>query len=88
MSYFKNGTHYRTFVKDGVKFFFFKDNGEKILCTGNPTGTITFECVGDVADIYTLNGATSVVSGCGSLSELYQKWLRVTSFPREVGLTF
>ena len=86
MRYFKNGIHYRTFKKDGVKFFFFKNNGEKILCTGEPTGTTTLSDVNEVADIYTLDGATSVVSGCGSLSSLYQKWLRVTEFPREVGL--
>ena len=84
--YFKNGIHYRTFKKDGTKFFFFKDNGEKILCTGNPTGSTTLDSVADVADICTLDGATSVVSGCGSLSSLYQKWLRVTEFQREVGL--
>ena len=86
MRYFKNGIHYRTFSKDGIKFFFFKDNGEKILCTGNPTGTTTLSDVNEVADIYTLDGATSVVTGNESLSSLYQKWLRNTSFLREVGL--
>ena len=84
--YFKNGIHYRTFKKDGVKFYFFKNNGEKVLCTGNPTGTTTLSDVNEVADIYTLDGATSVVTGNESLSSLYQKWLRNTSFLREVGL--
>ena len=86
MSFFKNGVRYRTFVKDDVKFFFFKNNGEKILCTGEPTGTTTLSDVNEVADIYTLDGATSVVTGNESLSSLYQKWLRNTSFLREVGL--
>ena len=84
--YFKNGIHYRTFKKDGVKFYFFKNNGEKVLCTGNPTGTTTLSDVNEVADIYTLDGATSVVTGNESLSSLYQKWLRNTSFLREVGM--
>ena len=88
MGYFKNGIKYRTFEKGGVKFFFFKDNGEKVLCTGNPTGSTTLDCVADVGDVYTQTGATSVVSGCESLTDLYAKWLRVTSFQREVGLTF
>lgn len=89
MPRFKNGIRYRTFEKDGTKFFFFKLNGEKILCTGNPTGTTTIDCVADVGDIYILDGATSDVGGSEPLSELYQKWLKDTSFLREVGgLTF
>ena len=86
MGYFKNGIKYRTFEKGGVKFYFFKNNGEKVLCTGNPTGTTTLSDVNEVADIYTLDGATSVVTGSESLTDLYAKWLRVTEFQRDVGL--
>ena len=87
--YFKNGIHYRTFKKDGVEFYFFKNNGEKVLCTGNPTGTTTLVMVTDVGPIYSADGTTSEVSGCGSLSCLYYKWLSLTFSERvEADLTF
>lgn len=73
------------FVKNGVVFSVFERDGETYLCTGkNVTGELKFEFVGEVADYCSVVGATSVVSGRGTVNELYEKWLATTSFHREV----
>ena len=75
-----NGTRFTTFVIDG----------EKYLCTGSPTGKLRFEFAGEMGDIYSVIGATSVVSARdSSIEELYESWLSTTEFQREVlGIQF
>ena len=77
------------FVKNGVKFTSFERDGETYLRTGEPTGKLKFAWAGEVADYYTVVGATSVVSGNLSIDKLYTMWLDQTSFQREVlGIEF
>ena len=73
----------------GTRFSTFIRNGERYLCTGNVDGTIKFDYAGEVADYYSVTGATSVVSGVNAtVDELYQKWLEATSFYRSIGVEF
>lgn len=72
------------FEKNGVKFTMFEHSGETYLCTGEPTGEVKFSFNGEVADYYTVVGATSVVSSRGkTVDELYSDWLKQTEFYRE-----
>ena len=75
----------------GTKFTVFHHNGETYLCTGdNITGEIEFDHAGETGDYAVVVGATSVVSGkTNNIDELYEEWLRRTSFYREViGVTY
>lgn len=77
------------FECDGISFTVFEINGERYLYTGNPTGELKFEFIGEVADYYSVVGATSFVSGIGTTDELYEAWLKETEFQREVlGISF
>ena len=77
------------FERNGVRFTVFEHNGETYLCTGEPTGGFKFDYAGDVADYYTVIGATSVVSGRGkSIDELYGDWLEQTEFTRNLGVKY
>ena len=74
------------FEKGGTKFTIFKSDGKRYLCTGEVTGRILFDFVGEVFDCYIVEGASSVVRGDENISidELYEKWLDNTGFYREV----
>ena len=76
------------FVKNGVQFTSFVRDGERYLCTGNPTGAFKFTYAGEFNDYYTVAGATSVVSGSLSVDELYAEWLERTEFYRSIGIRF
>ena len=78
----------KKFVKNGTTFTVFEHDGETYLCTGNPTGKFQFNYAGEVADYYDVVGATSVVSGTGTIDELYNKWLEATKFYRSIGLVY
>lgn len=78
----------KKFVRNGVKFTMFEHDGETYLCTGNPTGELKLDYVGEIADFITVAGATSVVSGSLSIDELYEKWLDQTAFYRSIGVKF
>lgn len=78
----------RKFVKNGVQFTSFVRDGERYLCTGKPTGKFQFDYAGEVADYYDVVGATSVVSGTGTIDELYEKWLSATEFYRSIGVKY
>ena len=79
----------RKFVKNGVQFTSFEHDGEVFLCTGSPTGEFKFDFAGEVADVYRVIGATSVVSGRGkTIDELYADWLDHTAFYRSIGIQF
>ena len=79
----------RNITINGVKFSTFEHGGETFLCTGSPTGKLKFEFAGEMGDIYSVTGATSVVSGNLSVDELYTMWLDRTEFYREVlGIEF
>lgn len=51
------------FERNGVMFTAFEHNGETYLCTGNPTGELKLEFIGEIGDYCYVVGATSVVSG-------------------------
>lgn len=73
----------------GTKFTTFIKNGERYLCTGEPTGELKFSWAGEICDYYTVAGATSVVSGNETVEALYAKWLDHTEFQRNVlGIEF
>ena len=72
------------FERNGVMFTAFEHNGETYLCTGNPTGEIKLDFIGEIRDYYYVVGATSVVSGNKSVDELYTEWLGMTEYQREV----
>jgi hypothetical protein len=78
------------FEKNGVTFTTFEYRGETYLCTGNPTGKLKFEFVGEVADYYSVEGATSFACGKNkTVDELYDAWLKETEFQREIlGIQF
>ena len=80
----------RNVVINGTKFTMFERNGERFLCTGDVTGKFQFNFAGEVADYYTVVGATSVVSGDIGVTtdELYNKWLKSTEFYRSIGIQF
>ena len=78
----------RNVVINGTKFSVFERDGVKYLCTGSPTGKLKFAWSGEVADYYTVAGATSVVSGNCDIDELYEKWLEATEFYRSIGISF
>lgn len=77
------------FVRNGTKFTVFERDGKKYLCTGEPTGELWLEYVGEVSDYVTVPGATSVVSGTDmTVDELYAKWLDKTEFYRSIGIKY
>ena len=76
------------FVRNGIKFTAFEKNGETFLCTGEPTGELKLDYVGEICDYATVAGATSVVSGKCSVDELYTMWLDRTEFERSIGIQF
>ena len=78
----------RKFERDGVMFSVFERDGERYLCTGNPTGKLKFDYAGEISDFYTVDGATSVVSGTETVEELYGKWLSATEFYRSIGIRY
>lgn len=79
----------RRFERNGTQFTVFEKNGETFLCTGTDvTGKLKFDYAGEIADYYDVVGATSVVSGTGSVDELYAKWLSATEFYRSIGIQF
>ena len=78
----------RKFVKNGVEFTTFIRDGERYLCTGEPTGELQFSWAGELADYCTVTGATSVVSGNCDIDELYNEWLLTTEFYRSIGIEF
>lgn len=77
-------------IIDGINFTTFEKCGERYLCTGNVTGEIKIDFIGELGDYCTVIGATSVVSGKDkTVDELYSDWLKVTDFERNVlGITF
>jgi hypothetical protein len=78
----------RNITINGVKFSTFEHAGETYLCTGNPTGKFQFDYAGEFNDYYTVEGATSVVSGNKSVEDLYEEWLDRTEFYRSIGIRF
>ena len=78
----------RKFERDGVVFSVFERDGETFLCTGSVSGKIKLAYVGEIADFYTVDGATSVVSGTETVEELYGKWLSATEFYRSIGIRY
>jgi len=78
----------KKFVRNGVKFTMFEKYGETYLCTGEPTGELKLDYVGEICDYATVAGATSVVSGKCSVDELYAEWLERTEFYRSIGIRF
>ena len=76
------------FERNGVKFTVLEKDGEKYICTGNPTGEFQFSFSGEVADYYNVVGATSVVCGKKSIDELYETWLEQTEFTRNLGVKY
>ena len=78
----------RNVVINGTKFTTFRKGGETFLCTGNVTGEIKFAWSGEFNDYYTVEGATSVVSGNKSVEDLYEEWLDHTEFYRSIGIQF
>lgn len=78
------------FEKNGVQFTTFERNGERYLCTGNVTGEIKIDFIGELGDYCTVTGATSVVSGKNkTVDELYRDWLKITEFERnELGIEY
>lgn len=78
----------KKFSRNGVNFSTFTRDGETYLCTGEPTGRLKLAYVGELADYCTVEGATSVVSGTGSVDDLYTEWLEQTKFYREIGIQF
>jgi hypothetical protein len=78
----------RKFERNGTIFTMFEKNGEQYLCTGNPTGELKFDFAGEICDYCRVVGATSVVSGTGTIDELYNEWLEATSFYRSIGIQF
>ena len=78
----------KKFERNGVLFSTFEKNGEQYLCTGSPTGELRFDYAGEVADYCRVVGATSVVSGTGTIDELYNEWLSATEFYRSIGIKY
>ena len=78
----------KRFERNGTIFTAFEHAGETYLCTGNPTGKFQFDYAGEFNDYYTVAGATSVVSGTGTIDELYEKWLSATEFYRSIGIRY
>lgn len=78
------------FERDGIIFTTFEHNGETYFCTGNPTGKLKIDFIGELGDYCTVIGATSVVSGKDkTVDELYSDWLSVTEFERnELGIEY
>ena len=78
------------FERNGTTFTTFVRNGERYLCTGNPTGELKSEFIGEIHDYCTVVGATSVVAGRNkTVDQLYAEWLKETEFHREVlGIEF
>lgn len=71
---------------NGITFTVFEEGHKVYFCTGEPTGELRFDWAGEVADYYTVVGATSVVSApiSTTVDELYKAWLIETEFYREV----
>jgi len=78
----------RRFERNGTEFTVFQRDGETYLCTGNPSGRLKFAFIGEICDYCTVEGATSVVFGDGSIEELYNKWLSATEFYRSIGVKY
>jgi hypothetical protein len=77
------------FERNGILFTTFESDGERYLCTGEPTGEFQFDYADEFFDYYKVVGATSVVSGRKTVDELYNDWLEETEFHREVlGIKF
>jgi len=78
----------KKFERDGVMFSVFERDGETFLCTGSVSGKLKFDYAGEISDFYTVDGATSVVSGNCDIDELYEKWLSATEFYRSIGVKY